>query len=222
MSIVKAKVSVMAYSQRIPTLLRRVFDPSSLKMILLFASDPRWEPLFSSVRRRKLDQRFEDPTLWFAWHSIPVVEEIFSSRPGLRVLEWGSGGSTAWYLNHGASVVSIEHDVRWFEVCKKYIGDRCDLRLLPLGDAYSCPDVDFGSFDVFVIDGRNRCQCAQVVADKIAEGTIQKGSIVIFDNSDRARYQEAIALLDRSCTSFKTYSGATCYDIDQTTTIYRV
>jgi hypothetical protein len=42
--------------------------------------------------------------------------EFLTSRiiPGWRVFEYGSGGSTLFWLERGAEVVSVEHDPQWY------------------------------------------------------------------------------------------------------------
>lgn len=45
-------------------------------------------------------------------------------RPGDRVFEYGSGGSTLFWLGLGARVVSIEHDPAWFARLKPLLDGR--------------------------------------------------------------------------------------------------
>lgn len=44
------------------------------------------------------------------------IEEWVWGRkfPPVKVLEFGSGWSTIWFLNLGCSVVSMEHDIEWY------------------------------------------------------------------------------------------------------------
>ena len=39
-------------------------------------------------------------------------------RPGLRVFEWGSGGSTMFLARRVAQLVSVEHDAEWYELVR--------------------------------------------------------------------------------------------------------
>lgn len=36
------------------------------------------------------------------------------TRAGSKVFEWGMGGSTAYFLDRGATVHSVEHDAQWY------------------------------------------------------------------------------------------------------------
>jgi len=40
-----------------------------------------------------------------------------------KVFEWGSGGSTLFWLEKGANVVSVEHDRQWYEMIKSTISN---------------------------------------------------------------------------------------------------
>lgn len=50
------------------------------------------------------------------WLCFDAIDHL-ASMPlqGKRVFEYGSGGSTLFWLSKGAACVSIEHDARWFD-----------------------------------------------------------------------------------------------------------
>lgn len=50
----------------------------------------------------------------------------------MRVFEYGSGGSTLYWLQHGAEVVSVEHDPGWGVALKERLGPAAavDYRLI--------------------------------------------------------------------------------------------
>ena len=93
----------------------------------------------------------------------------------MTVFEFGSGRSTAWLAARVRSIISIEHDERWYRATRRRLderGLRADLRLIPLNHAAAEPErhrydmpPDYvraiehqaaGSLDLVVIDGHYR------------------------------------------------------------------
>lgn len=114
-------------------------------------------------------------------------------RPDWRVLELGSGASTAWYADRAAHVTSIEDDAGWLEEVRRMLAarrlDNAELvhspvsgfadRIAALGDA---------SLDLLVVDsneddGIDRRDLLRAGRDKV-----RLGGWVLFDDSDRPTY----------------------------------
>lgn len=207
---------------RLQTLLPRAASLSTFRYLLLLASDPRYGALFASLRKRSPLERLKAPSLWFAWRAEPVVERELTARRDPVVLEWGAGGSTRWFAQRAGSVVSVEHHDGWFELCRQHVESNVDLRHIPIGPAYASPDLDYSKLDCIIIDGVMRVECAQTVAARVADGSIRKGTLIIFDNSERDAYQEGINALERCCTRWRSFTGPTGIDIDQMTTLFWV
>lgn len=202
--------------------LRRLAKPSTWRFLALLLTDPRWKPLFDSLAVNSLEKRFADPVPWLAWHSLALLEEEVGKRCGGRVLEWGSGASTLWYFLHGVRPTAIEHDVAWFEACQKYLGGKADLRLVPVGDDYCRPAVNLAEFSVIVIDGRERVACGRYIYEGIKHGTVVKGTLVVFDDSNRDRYRPVLRDLESTCSRHQSFSGPTSVEIDKMTTFFWV
>lgn len=49
---------------------------------------------------------------WITFGAIDFLNDL--NLAGQNVFEYGSGGSTLYWLNHGAKCVSIEHDEAWY------------------------------------------------------------------------------------------------------------
>jgi hypothetical protein len=129
------------------------------------------------------------------------------------VFEYGSGGSTRFWLSQGAQCVSIEHDPAWFEVVRARLGGaKVDYRLIEpepateVGrsaadpEAYLSDDEHYrgmsfrkyagaidefaaGHFDIVMVDGRARPSCLMHAADKV-----RPGGLLVLDNAEREYY----------------------------------
>lgn len=129
---------------------------------------------------------------WYTYAAInflgPRLEESMS------VFEYGSGNSTLWWARRVSYVVSCEHDGHWYGLMQGKIPANVDYRLLPLSGEPECyrDEVSkFGErFDVVVIDGRDRVACA-----KNALPALKSAGVIVWDNSDRERYQEGFRFL---------------------------
>jgi len=69
-------------------------------------------------------------TPWLVFDAIDFMKSV--SLEGKRVFEYGSGGSTLFWLKRGAECVSVEHDEQWYGVMRDYLKDatRIDYRLV--------------------------------------------------------------------------------------------
>lgn len=56
---------------------------------------------------------------WLSFRAIELIQARL--RPDHRVFEFGGGGSTLFFLDRVASVVTVEHDAHWFEKLKSDI-----------------------------------------------------------------------------------------------------
>ena len=111
----------------------------------------------------------------------------------MRVFEYGSGHSTLWWAKHTGSVVSCEHDEKWYQTIKDQLPDHVDYHHVPLvyGGEYSQYIKNYQEeFDIVVVDGRDRINCA-----KNAVGALKKDGVLIWDNSDRHEYREGMLYL---------------------------
>ena len=128
------------------------------------------------------------------WITYPALRFLSSRLPQrrLRVFEWGAGTSTTWWATMGNEVVSCEHDLAWYlKVVHSVPGDT---RIL-LHDVDSLAYVDcvhgFEPFDVIVIDGRRRNECALAALDSLSAS-----GVILWDNTDRERYFSVIGELE--------------------------
>jgi len=123
-----------------------------------------------------------------------VIEEDFLFSfldKSKRVLEWGSGYSTIAIAERCAEVQSIEHDKAWVDKMADSIPGNAKVHYVKR-NSEEAPGDDgtmenyynyvlfaktLGKFDVILVDGRARVQCAKLAVKLLNEG----GTILIHD-----------------------------------------
>lgn len=117
-----------------------------------------------------------------------------------RVLEFGSGGSTIWLASRAGQVISIEDSEGWSHRIPR-LGN-VELRVIPCtGDwyhdgvehLYSTAAANDGGFDVIVIDGKARIDCARE-----ALSLVNPGGLIVLDDLHDTLIEPAIKILKSS------------------------
>lgn len=124
------------------------------------------------------------PLPWFTYPSIEFLKKRIKKE--MSVFEYGCGGSTLWWASRVKEVVSIEHDEKWYkEIVSKIPDNVCISHIeLEYGGNYSKKIKEFKNrFDIVVIDGRDRVNCAINCLD-----ALKPDGVIIWDNSDRPEY----------------------------------
>lgn len=148
---------------------------------------------------------------WWTYKAIDVVEAWLAARPHpIRVFEYGSGASTFWVSKRSDEVFSVEHHEGFAGMMRPELAKLGNVTFLetpaPRSDAprvgsrkTGSENLDFydyvhaidgieGQFDLVIVDGRAREECMRVASQRLADG-----GILVFDNSHRQRYRDAIA-----------------------------
>jgi len=123
-----------------------------------------------------------EPVPWFTYPAIEYLSHLDLSD--FLVYEYGSGNSTLFWFKRVKEVVSVEHDKGWYEqILKKIDGiHKVKYFLFENAEDYiNSLTQHKQSFDIYVIDGRWRGECAKTVLKHINQ---YGGKMVIFDNSD--------------------------------------
>jgi hypothetical protein len=117
------------------------------------------------------------PIPWFTYPSIEYFDQLDLSNKVM--LEWGAGNSSLFFSKKVKYLYSIEHNIEWFEqVKRKNIKNQ---KLILEEDNYANRARDLSKFfDIILIDGIDRVNCSKVAVD-----IINKGGLIILDNSDR-------------------------------------
>ncbi len=166
---------------------------------------------------------------WWTYGAIDAVEQWLDARAApVRAFEWGSGASTIWLAKRVDSVDSVEHHRGFGEMMQAELADLASARAshveltviepvpsetptvgskkegmsgLDFTDYVGRIDEVGGSFDLIVIDGRAREACLTAALPHLTDG-----GIVVFDNTQRRRYRDAI---DAAGVTSDRYRGLT-------------
>jgi hypothetical protein len=87
--------------------------------------------LLEWIRSTRKGYLLDKPSPWFTFDSISFIRERM--QKGMKVFEYGSGGSTLFWISLGATCITVEHDADWFAALKKRLKDseRVDYRFVP-------------------------------------------------------------------------------------------
>jgi hypothetical protein len=133
--------------------------------------------LFRTIRLGRPVAPDGTPIPWFTYPAIAFLDQFDLSQ--LDVFEYGSGYSTLYWQSRAKSVVSIEHDSKWYSEMSVQVDHvRVDYRLVESADAY-VRAIEAAQYDIVVIDGVHRDRC---VAPAVA--ALRPGGLVVLDNAD--------------------------------------
>ena len=115
------------------------------------------------------------------WYTFPAIEYFQAlDAKGLDIFEYGCGNSSLFWAQKGANVWCVEHDPEWH---KTIYSKSSDLRGLLLKenktDYANAIHETIESFDIIIIDGIWRNECAAEALTRL-----KPGGLIILDNSD--------------------------------------
>jgi hypothetical protein len=139
---------------------------------------------FRSFAARQAIDAQGAPLPWYTFPAIAFLAPRLSRD--FSVLEFGAGNSTLWWAAHVDRVRSIEHTEQWAQMLAPNLPTNVVLNHVPLvrGGDYCRAAGDEPLYDIIVIDGRDRVNCARQCL-----GALKPAGVIVWDNSDRDRYQ---------------------------------
>lgn len=140
----------------------------------------------------------------YMWTSYPLHQFLHSLHlKNKNIVEFGSGGSTVFFLKRKAILTTIEHSKDWISKLKLKLGNQSQwqahlVELINSTDDCTChlnytKEVKFiedESLDLVLVDGRHRVECIRAVKSKL-----KPGGHIILDDSDRTAYEESFEIL---------------------------
>lgn len=176
----------------------------------------------------KLKQLIAYP--WLTEEAVEFLTTWCRENPYATVVEYGAGSSTLWFAAQGKSlrVTTIEHDGQWARHTQAQAAAR-KLRtnvllsprpyhVVPVRELAARKLRACASIHLALIDGRDRCLCAQAVRPHIPPS-----GIVMLDNAERGRYKaihklfadwpkrEAVQEVPRMIDGFHYPGWSTCW-----------
>ena len=153
-----------------------------------------WENDFGI--KRTIDEkvcvdRDNNPIPWYTYPAIEYISQF--DYTDKTVFEFGCGYSSMFWAKRAKKVISIEDNLNWFEKWQKEFDEaNLDIKWRDEGEIYENAIFEEDQkYDVIVIDGKRRFQCAQVAVQKLEDG-----GMIILDDSDRVNtsdeYKKAI------------------------------
>jgi hypothetical protein len=148
----------------------------------------RYGLLKSSFSWQSVD-RNGGPIPWFTYPALEYLDGLDLSA--LSVFEYGSGNSTAYWSRRARTVTAVEHDPEWAHRVQPLLSDNACIKLVTSDADYPSTIVDCcAKFDVIVIDGSSRLECANAALPQL-----RPGGVIILDDADDHR--DAAAALRR-------------------------
>ena len=117
------------------------------------------------------------------WYTYPAIEYLVQfDYQNKKIFEYGCGYSSAFWAERALNVTSIEDNQTYFERWKKEFNmQNLNIHYREEGEIYEKAIFeDETKYDVIVIDGKRRKECAQAAVQKLADG-----GMIILDDSDR-------------------------------------
>lgn len=175
---------------------------------------------FRTYLESKRRSILKSPMPFLVYEAIEHLETLV--QKGTRVVEFGGGNSTLWFLERGAEVFTVEHSKEWAHEIRaaatERFGDHVPLELVvaesdeALGRVRACPDA---SFDIALVDCMNAFTWRRDAVEA-ALPKVQPGGTMCLDNSDHPNNWAAVTLLGRDDRQRFTGYAPMCPVVTQT------
>ena len=178
---------------KVSSVLQVLTSPKRLRMLLSFnhkgyLNDVGWFKSFDS--KSPVDGE-ENPIPWVTYSFIDFIKERLKKQH--TIFEFGSGNSTYFYAKYAGIVVSVEHDKEWYDKIVKTKPENAELiycELVRDGDYCRVPIKLEETFDIIIVDGRDRVNCC-----KQAVKAVSANGVIVLDDSEREVYREGVNFL---------------------------
>lgn len=133
-----------------------------------------------TLNEQKCVDKEGSPIPWYTYPAIEYLSQFDYSKK--KVFEFGCGNSSRFWAGRAETVTSVEDNPKFLEKWQKeFVEKNITIRFREEGEGYYNAILeDEALYDVIVIDGKNRSECAEMAMKRLA-----KGGIIILDDSDR-------------------------------------
>ena len=119
---------------------------------------------------------------WYSYAFIHYIQD--KSFDDFSIFEFGSGNSTLWWSHRCRELISIEHDITFYNLMKDKMPNNVDYKCCNQ-DNYSDTVKNYKNyFEIIIIDGVQRNKCVNNCL-----GALKGNGVIIFDNSDREEFK---------------------------------
>lgn len=133
---------------------------------------------WQSIKKKIPVDKEGDPIPWYTYPAIEYLKQF--DLTDKTTFEWGSGNSSLFWARKAKEIVSIESHKGWLNIVNKSKLSNQKIFLFEKKDDYVRAILNQNKkFDIIVIDGKYRYECA-----KIAGKCLSPGGLIILDNSD--------------------------------------
>lgn len=171
---------------------------------------------FKSSKSKEPVDAHGRPLPWLNYSFIYFIDQRI--KPDFSVFEYGMGNSTIWWSSRVARVDSCEHNHEWFDKISPKLPRHAKPIFIPVDDDHyvkAATERDT-KFDIVVIDGRRRVECARHAVDALSNS-----GVIVWDNTDRARYVNGIKFVfDKGFKRLDFVGMAPCSTRMQCTSIF--
>jgi len=151
-----------------------------------YLADTGW---FKSFRSGKSVDGSGNPIPWFVYSAVDFLDDRLPED--VKIFEYGSGSGTLWWADRVSVVHSVEHNPKWSKKIKTEIPGHVHLMHRKPGEGYESSVLVSGvTYDVIILDGRNRDKCLGHSLQALSER-----GVIIFDDSNWEKYQKTISYI---------------------------
>lgn len=132
----------------------------------------------SFIYKRPIDKNGQ-PIPWLNYAFLDFIQPRLKKT--FVMFEYGSGNSTLWFSQYIQHIDSVEHDKDWYHqiLSKLPLNSTLYFKSLETDDYEKCILFTAHYYDMVLIDGRKRLECAQASVQKL-----KKDGVIILDNSE--------------------------------------
>jgi precorrin-6B methylase 2 len=174
--------------------LRLLKNPKMINVLLRFHAGGYLRQIgwFESYEGQKPVDQNGQPIPWVTYSFIDFISDRLDKT--MSLLEYGSGNSTLFYGSRVKTVHAVENDKDWFDLVSKSMPANVQMKYIELvrGGDYSKYGQQFpNTFDIVIVDGRDRVNCLKSSIDALTSR-----GVMILDDSEREEYKEALTFMN--------------------------
>lgn len=180
-------------NNKILTFFKLLLNPKTIRILLSlenngYLKERNW---VKSVKLKQSIGKNGEPIPWFTYPFIDFLKVRLNKN--MKVFEFGSGNSTIWFAKRVSSIVSVEHNEKWYNKIREAIPQNAKIIFnnpTNENEYHKIIKTMTDKFDLIIVDAIDRVNCLRVSKDHLSEN-----GVIILDNSNRPEYSDGINYL---------------------------